>query len=197
MSYLCLSGSPSSGGPPWRVVSDHTAPTSGRTRYNKGDAHQRSEAALPLIWSRRGGVCQRRFRNMKLHVNGGVTLLSEGANRSDVSGPVWRSRRIIMRSHGLAWSGLDLRQLWDRRWDAFTVQELINPGKASQGLHILSLQLDLLRNVWWNLHMNYSLLAFLVRRLEPFKVVTSRWKASEFAAVFPRELEEWLSSKET
>lgn len=35
-----------------------------------------------------------------------------------------------MRSHGLAWSGLDLRQLWDRRRDAFTVQELINPGKG-------------------------------------------------------------------
>lgn len=37
-----------------------------------------------------------------------------------------------MRSHGLAWSGLDWRQLWDRRRDAFTVQELINSGK---GLH--------------------------------------------------------------
>lgn len=129
MSHLCLSGSPSSGGPPWRAVSDHTAPTRGRTRYNKEDAHQRNEAALPLIWSR-GGGCQRRFRNMKLRVNGGVALLSEGANRSDVSGPVWRSRRIIMRSHCLAWSGLDLRQLWDRRRDAFTVQELINPGKG-------------------------------------------------------------------
>lgn len=53
----------------------------------------------------------------------------QGANRSDVSGPVWRSRSII-RSYGLAWSGLDLRQLWYRRRDAFTVQELINPGKG-------------------------------------------------------------------
>lgn len=46
-----------------------------------------------------------------------------------------------------AWSGLNWTQLWDRRQDEFTVQEQINLRKraprASQGLHLDSLELDI------------------------------------------------------